>query len=274
MKISRNILVSSMALAGITLGALAPTTAQAAKSGVSTNPDAGTFTVNPAGQTTTANMNKGEAAFATPENSATAESDANVQVISGFLSLDAVPDFSFGRAIEGNTAELLNGQSAIQDDGNQDGLLQITESRTADSKEPGSPNKGFTLSAQLGDFVDKNGTPFAANGSEQFKMNLKPQAVKLASDGSIPGNLHTSQVSLLAGGKSAEILTAKPEDKLMGTYKMIFEGQNAASLYVPKGSKSDNAINEWKSKITWTLNAAAAATTGDNSSASQSANGK
>ncbi|WP_125710450.1 WxL domain-containing protein [Companilactobacillus zhongbaensis] len=252
MKISRNILVSSMALAGITLGALAPVTVQAATTGVGTVD--GKFSALDKGKYV--DLNKGEAAYATDSISANAHSEASVEVVSGFLSLDAVPDFSFGRAVEGKTANLLNGQSAIPNDGNQDGLLQVTESRKVggNPESPAAANAGFTLSAQLGQF--DNGV----KTSKDFKLNLTSQPLRSADDGAPAKSIMTSPVTLNASGAGKNILDVSSEKALFGTYKVLFNSNDSASLFVPEGTSNENGVSKWSGVITWTLNAKAGAT--------------
>lgn len=247
-----------MALAGITLGALAPTTAQAAHTGVIVD-DKGNANATTTEGGEYVDLGKGASAYATVKQSADATSDANVQVVSGFLSLDAVPDFSFGRAIAGKTANLINGQSAIKDDGNQDGLLQITESRKTDGdpKDPAAKNTGFNLSAQLGQF-ENSANPETKNSD--FKLNLMAQPLRSAEDGS-PAGINTNAVTLNADGKTTQnVLSATPKDGLYGTYKVLFNSNDSASLYVPKGTDTQDSVSKWKGVITWTLSTTAAQT--------------
>lgn len=89
------------------------------------------------------------AATSTTENSASGSvsgvSDAIVQVEQGYLTLDAVPDMNFGMAAQTKTANenlpLINNAGLIDDNGNDSGLLKVTDSRTAaasndDNKTP------------------------------------------------------------------------------------------------------------------------------------------
>lgn len=244
-----------MALAGITLGALAPVTVQAAHTGVTFEKD-GSAIPSEAGNNKV-DLSKGASAYATDAQKADAESEASVQVVSGFLSLDAVPDFSFGRAVAGKTANLLNGQSVIDNDGNQEGLLQITESRNASgtATPPAGINNGFNLSAQLGSFSRTDGST-----NDKFKLNLTSQPLRSVNDGSLVASLKSDAATLTSNGKSANILSATKEDNLMGSYKVLFNTNDSASLFVPEDAKTENAVSHWKGVITWTLSTGAAQT--------------
>jgi hypothetical protein len=84
----------------------------------------------------------------------TASSNVSVTVLSGILTLEAVPNFNFGSLMANSTGKLksnttdttgfTNGTTAGID-GNDDGLLEVIDSRNMTSDMP-----GFTLTASMG----------------------------------------------------------------------------------------------------------------------------
>lgn len=253
MKFSKTALVSSMALGGIILGALAPTTVQAATQATSAGSfdSQGNWQQGPKYGTLSDNF----AAYADGKISAKASSDANVTVVSGYLSLEQVPDFSFGRSIAGSTAQLQQGTSGIDDDGNQNGMLKITETRFNDDTAPvngQSKNGGFQLSAKMDPFTSQDSSAAAVSG---FTLNLKNKSL-VATTGSTATTLATNDATLKDDGTTSQtILTAKPTDKLSGTYYAQFLKPDDASLVIPADAKGKNGVGLYKGQITWTLTA-------------------
>lgn len=143
MKLSRNVLVGSLATVGMVLGAVAPAvTAQAA----TTTGKFNNGTLEQVKSTDVGSLADADHKVQDPEalaiaydkgdgatyGSATAESNANVTVVSGILTLDAVPDFGFGNAASGTTVSLKSNEATGDaQDGNDSGLLQVTDSRAA-----------------------------------------------------------------------------------------------------------------------------------------------
>lgn len=203
MKFNKSSLLSSLAAAGMVLGALAPVVAQAA----GTARDDTTFTQdssklmlqndgtaatlaaadNPAYKNQTLADDFAYAANATVTDnysgSTSGVSDAVIKINSGFLTLNKVPDFNFGTAAAGETAKLVNNSGAIADDGNagyvdkngvtHDGVLSITDAReTAAGKYDGT---GYTLTVGLGQFYKLN-----ANGDARDKDAVANGAWKLS----------------------------------------------------------------------------------------------
>ncbi|MCH4008970.1 WxL domain-containing protein [Companilactobacillus sp.] len=256
MKFSKTALVSSMALCGITLGAVAPTTVSAATSaGSIVNGD------YQEGVTYNKNLNNDDWVNATDKQSAYAKSDANVTVVSGFLTLDSVPDFSFGRAIAGKTVDLHQGHSEINDDGNTEGNLQVTESR---SDKTETKNNGFTVSAQLAKFTGAD----TSKSVDGFKLNLNPVDLIDVNSGK-SANIKTQQVTLMGEDTNpSTVLNVKSTDNLLGTYKAQFNQSKDASLFVPQKASLDqdkkNTLGIYKGVITWTLATGAGITGNEN----------
>lgn len=196
MKFNKSGLLSSLAVAGIVLGAVAPVVANAAA-----DPD---LAFNNAGQnhaftdsgdavtlktnTPDAALSNVGASYATSTSAesddktpATGVSDGYVYLISGFLTLDDVPDFNFGTVAVGSTGYLVNNSGAIGDDGNSDGVLQVTDSRSTvpgsgsgTSATPGSQDgRGYSLSVRLGNFYQLNAKGERAGSAfSGFKLTI------------------------------------------------------------------------------------------------------
>ena len=266
MKLSRNVLVGSLATAGIVLGAFAPSlTAQAATTSATVGEDG---TVTPTGDT-----NKDVNSLNDPDNpglaiayddgqgnvkTATAESDANVTVISGILTLDKVPDFGFGTAAAGSTVDLQNNSSAIEDDGNQSGILQVTDSRTDPNTKA---TAGFNVTAQLGQFNHtENGKDTAATGD--FFLALKPVQLTTSTNSKDVIQGQKSEAATLKAGDSTDspILKLAAGDYSNGAVIAQFAAETGkpnadAQLTVPSeaGNGSTASAKSYQAAITWTL---------------------
>lgn len=132
MKLNKKVLASSLTAAVALLGAVAPATGVfAASSTVKNATDVNLGTAAHLGAEGADALAGALAQDGAETGLATATSDAQVGVVADMLTLDAVPDFNFGNAIPGQPARLHSNQGATPDDGNNRGLLQISDSRTA-----------------------------------------------------------------------------------------------------------------------------------------------
>jgi hypothetical protein len=156
MKFTKSSLLSSLAAAGMVLGAVAPVVANAAGFDYTTKPQ-NTLTVTESGdvKVTSASpvpgylssktdkngnpiynygqgyvANSGSANTNSSADFAQGISEALVKITAGYLTLDAVPDFNFGTVSAGAKPSIQNFSGVISDDGNDQGLLQITDSRS------------------------------------------------------------------------------------------------------------------------------------------------
>ena len=233
-------LFSSIATATMVLTTLAPAAVANAATGHATNV---------AGSGVAQEVSNGDLPMATSSKandsagSATAQSDANVKVIDGFLVLNNVPDLGFGVAIAGNTVKLHDGNSMRDDDGNAQGILEVVDSRKTDSAN------GFTVTASLGEFADsKNTTYDAGSDGSNFVLTLNPFGVQQHEQF---GGEGTEQAVLTAGDTTKNSGTVLQTGKnSRGTH--TFEYQKAtdrATLSVPAAAKAD----EYSAAITWTL---------------------
>ena len=196
------------------------------------------------------------AATSTTKNDAngsvSSNSDATVKVEEGFLTLDAVPDMNFGLTAQSKTANknlpLINNQGLISDDGNDSGLLKVTDSRTSTSGEEGSTTTTtmpWQLTATLGDFANVDGTA-VANLSD-WAINLKQTSGENTS-GKMPS---LYQPKLVSGDKTQHRVMQSAQGTGYGSTSVYYNKANTASLdmgaNVPAG--------QYDAPITWTLNA-------------------
>lgn len=196
------------------------------------------------------------AATSTTKNDAngsvSGNSDATVKVEEGFLTLDAVPDMNFGLTAQSKTANknlpLINNQGLISDDGNDSGLLKVTDSRTSTSGADGSTTSTtmpWQLTATLGDFANVDGTA-VANLSD-WAINLKQTSGENTS-GKMPS---LYQPKLVSGDKTQHRVMQSAQGTGYGSTSVYYNKANTASLdmgaNVPAG--------QYDAPITWTLNA-------------------
>ncbi|CAM2744961.1 WxL domain-containing protein [Weissella confusa] len=196
------------------------------------------------------------AATSTTKNDAngsvSGNSDATVKVEEGFLTLDAVPDMNFGLTAQSKTANknlpLINNQGLISDDGNDSGLLKVTDSRTSTSGEEGSTTTTtmpWQLTATLGDFANVDGTA-VANLSD-WAINLKQTSGENTS-GKMPS---LYQPKLVSGDNTQHRVMQSAQGTGYGSTSVYYNKANTASLdmgaNVPAG--------QYDAPITWTLNA-------------------
>ncbi|MFC6323790.1 WxL domain-containing protein [Companilactobacillus baiquanensis] len=197
-------------------------------------------------------------------------STVSVTVLSGILTLDAVPDFSF-RAVDGakvgllsNTTDNTNNTAGAatandgESDGNNSGLLQVTDSRVSITGDQSATSAGFTLGASISSLqpFDSQDKPISG-----FSLTLNPQA--LVDD---QGNDIDSNNSFTIFSKKAVISDTNTSDTNVidlnagqytpGVVSAIFsQFTDGASLYLPKGSTGTSRASEQKynAVITWTL---------------------
>ncbi|MCT6857024.1 MAG: WxL domain-containing protein [Bombilactobacillus mellis] len=233
-------LFSSIATATMVLTTLAPAAVANAATGHATNV---------AGSGVAQEVSNGDLPMATSSTpndssgSATAQSDANVKVIDGFLVLNNVPDLGFGVAIAGNTVKLHDGNSMRDDDGNAQGILEVVDSRKTDSAN------GFTVTASLGQFTDSKNSAFTAGSDgSNFVLTLNPFGVQQYEQF---GGEGTKQAVLTAGDTTKNSGTVLQTGKnSRGTHTFEYrKATDRATLSVPAAAKAD----EYSAAITWTL---------------------
>lgn len=196
-----------------------------------------------------------------------ATSKVSVTVLSGILTLEAVPDFNFGTIMQGSIAKLSNNTADTTDfnndeasgtvnagiDGNTSGLLQVIDSRNSKSTMP-----GFTLSASMGQLL-------SSDNSAKLNAILHLSAIPLldGSKNNVSSNsteLKTQPVAIESNNGSQTVMNMTPGSYNGGLISATFNTADSASLEIPKnqdsvitsgkGTKNMNAV------VTWTLNAA------------------
>lgn len=201
------------------------------------------------------------AATSTTENSASGSvsgvSDAIVQVEQGYLTLDAVPDMNFGMAAQTKTANenlpLINNAGLIDDNGNDSGLLKVTDSRTAaasndDDKTPmaaETTTMPWQLTATLGDFSSTDGATLTS--SKDWAIHLNQTSGK-NTDGHMPA---IYQPKLMSGDNTQHRVMQSAQGTGYGSTTVYYSKAKDAALdmsaNVPEG--------KYSAPITWTLNA-------------------
>jgi len=270
MKLSRNVLVGSLAVSGMVLGAIAPAmTAQAATGSgafddsgklVQKDTDVGSLTKDGHELAIAYDSTTTDAADPAVYKTATATSNANVNVISGVLVLDAVPNFGFGSGASGSTVALNPKEKTSGDgvDGNDDGTLQVTDARATDAN---NTSKGFTLNATLAAFKNADGKT-AVTSSDGFELSLAPQSIVDGKGENVTTgatDIQTGKTSMTSdGGKTtATVMSPVAGSYKVGTLKAAFDTAAAANLFIPK-DVADNtkaSTQSLQSVITWTLDA-------------------
>jgi hypothetical protein len=195
-------------------------------------------------------------------------STVSVTVVSGILTLDAVPDFSF-RAVDGakvglisNTTDNTNntaGAATANDgdsDGNNSGLLQVTDSRVSLNNNL-AQSAGFTLGARISSLQPFDSSDKAISG---FSLTLNPQS--LVDDQGNAIGAFTQQIfskkAVLSdtNNSDTDVIDLAPSEYKPGVVSAIFsQFTDGASLYLPKGSTDASGKSERKynAVITWTL---------------------
>lgn len=198
----------------------------------------------------------------TEPNSTT--STVTVTVLSGYLTLDAVPDFNFGNIALGSTAKLKNntpdttGINNAVDDGNSKGLLQVTDSRNLTSKED---IPGFNLSAKMGSLVGTDNTSLDAILDLSSMPLLDSNNNNVSSSST---SLSTQAASLVSNASSTStVMDLKKGSYNPGVIKAEFNTPDSASMTLPKDSdySYDKTSKNMNAVVTWTLTANPTTTT-------------
>ncbi|KRO16889.1 hypothetical protein IV56_GL000575 [Lacticaseibacillus saniviri JCM 17471 = DSM 24301] len=204
--------------------------------------------------------------------SSSAVSDVWAHVTSGYLTLDAVPDLYFGTVTAGLPAGLYSNDTVRDNDGNQKGVLQVTDSRSLS----GQQGLGYLLTAQLGAFhqyatkeAAETGTDSADNLAKgTWELDLKG-GVKMNDTTGNPSDVALNNVDIIAGtnaagqtagqaGAAGQVIKATAGTGF-GTVQHIYSDQKDATLHVPEEATEGYYV----APLTWTLKASADATVND-----------
>ena len=276
-KLSKSVLAGSLATAGIVLGAIAPAiTAQAATGSGKTNADGSVTYQDPTTKVGALGDKDSSLAIAFDEmdtdgttvktvGQASAQSNANVTVQSGLLTLDSVPDFGFANAAEGTTVALDNNNyddKAADSQGTD--KLTVTESRT------GEP--GFSVDASISTFTPKGATD--QTGAKPYILNLASTRLKDDKGGSVgtQGAVNTGDINISGDSTNTNSTSAASGTVInltKGSYKpgainaSFNKDADDAFLNLDKGKTTGTTTGtkSYNATITWTLTAAPKTTT-------------
>jgi len=218
-------------------------------------------------------------ASATPTDGSTttgkeATSNVSVTVLSGILTLEAVPDFNFGTMMQGSTGKLksntvdtsgYDGNNQDPDlntagiDGNSQGLLEVIDSRNELKNMP-----GFDLTASMGPLKTEDSDTDTAD--IDAILNLNPSPLVDGDNNNVSNSskdLSTEKVAINSKSKNnPSVMNLQPNTYNAGVISTKFNTPDSASLELPgsgngniKSSKRMNAV------ITWTLTAKPTVTT-------------
>lgn len=233
-------LFSSIATATMVLTTLAPAAVANAATGYNPGTKDNTTSL-PAATASGENQNGG---------SATATSDASVNVIDGFLVLKAVPNFGFGVASPNSVATLNDfkkvGQGTPRTDGNESGQLVVLDTRHSSGNSTGAMDgMGFNLSVQVGKFTSLNSSStrtgadkFSVDFNELYEVGTRTKPNPLY----IIGNKNAQEEA----ADPTTIVSAKSQES-GGTHTWNFSNKDV-NLEVPNVSKG-----QWHATMTWTL---------------------
>lgn len=205
-----------------------------------------------------------------------ATSNVSVTVLSGILTLEAVPDFNFGTMTVGSIGKLksnvvntdgftvddgTNTDSATAGrDGNTDGTLSVIDSRNSLPEMP-----GFTLSAAIGKLNPTNTN--STNGDQPIDaiLHLNPMPLVDGQDNNVSSSstpLKTNKISVSSVTKnSAPVMSLTKGSYNGGLIKATFNTPDSASLEIPgTGDNTKTSAKNMNAVVTWTLNAAPATT--------------
>ncbi|EKK20471.1 WxL domain-containing protein [Fructilactobacillus florum] len=178
------------------------------------------------------------------KGSVSADSNAHVDVMTGYLTLESVPDLNFGASAQSatnQTQNLLNNNT-----GNNQNHIKVTDSRATTALN------GWTLDASLGNFKDATTGNVAPAGwtmglNNDHVVNSQNSAVMANRATITSGNTSGANVLYAANGQGAGSTTVdyNPSTSPVGV--------KSASLEVP----GNTAVGSYNAPITWTLTAGA-----------------
>lgn len=252
-----------LVLTSISLSLIPLTTAKAADAIQVQNSTAITYSANDTSADTTGDSTSTTSASKVADSKT---SEVNVTVLSGYLTLEAVPDFNFGTMMQGTTAKLKNNTADVTGfdnathpnsvgiDGNDTGLLEIIDSRNFSSTMP-----GFSLTATMGQLT-------TADGASSLPAILKLGSIPLLNSdneniSSSATDLKTNSTTIKSVNGSDAATTGTVIDLSKGSYnagmvKANFNTPDSASLTIPGTSdNSKKSAKNMNSVITWTLSA-------------------
>lgn len=267
MKLLKNI-IRLFVLTSISLSMTPLTTANAATTPIKVSNE--TDSLNITYNTPVAEATSVDTADTTTDNDTTttdagdpAYSNVSVTVLSGILTLQAVPDFNFGSMMIGSTTNLKSNtvdydkdstgsatNSTFASDGNTSGLLTVIDLRNDLKEMP-----GFSLTASMGklqssDALSSLNAILTLNSIPLLndqKENVSNSETPLTTDKAVLDSTKSDQVpvmNLQAGTYTGGMISA------------AFNTSDSASMEIPKGQNSVTSgtqVKNMNSIVTWTL---------------------
>lgn len=231
----------------------------------------------------TAFQGKGAATGASDEkNGATAYSDANVHVVQGLLTLEAVPSFGFGNIVPGGQKSAVNNEPSIAGDSVGGSALSVSDSRMTAAvdavKNPDGSEKtpaqdavkgyGYTVDLSLGHFFktgsNRNGDYY---GSGHWTLILPSVKGSSTVDGK-EQVIDSTAINLTDGDPAQKVVDAV-QGEGYGSTNYQFGGANLSKVKLVAPSQSDlkngstqipndgNPDTPLSAVLTWTLKAKA-----------------
>ncbi|GEO79229.1 WxL domain-containing protein [Companilactobacillus mindensis] len=273
MKLLKNI-VRLLALVSLSLSVTPLTTAKAVtNTPIQVTKDTASSSSSSLGITTKP-IAETESLSATAEDTTTTNSDdpntsnVSVTVLSGILTLEAVPDFNFGSMMQGTIAPLKTNtvdtsefntegtNATASKEGNDAGLLEVIDSRNDMKTMP-----GFTLSASISKL-----NPTVANSTDDsLRAILRLSSMPLLNSENVnvsnsSKDLTTEKTTIDSGKTGNEntmaVMALDAGSYNGGVIKANFNTPDSASLELPDGKVSTEAsAKKMNSIVTWTLSA-------------------
>lgn len=226
----------------------------------------------------TAFEGKGEPTGAEGEkNGATAQSDANVHVVQGLLTLEAVPSFGFGNIVPGGQKSAVNNEPSIAGDSVGGSALSVSDSRmtaavASGTDNPASPEVkgyGYKVNVSLGSFF-KTGSSRTSGFYGAGKWKLILPSVKGSNTINGAENIIDSHaVTLTDGVTDGQDIVTTVKGEGYGSTDYQFGGANLSKVKLVAPSQDDLKNGDDKipsttakdtplsAVLTWTLSAAA-----------------
>lgn len=174
------------------------------------------------------------------KNGATATSDANVHVVQGLLTLEAVPSFGFGNIVPGGQKSAVNNEPSIAGDSVGGSALSVSDSRMtpASGADKAVKGYGYKVNVQLGHFF-KTGSSRNGNYYGENKWKLILPSVKGSSTVDGKENvIDSTAIDLVDGGNGKDIVTAV-QGEGYGATDYQFGGSNLSKVKLVAPEQAD-----------------------------------
>lgn len=251
MRSYKSLIAKSLLIASIIFGALGATASpvQAA-------------TVNNALPVDTSAVTEDDGTTQTADANKVATSNVTVDILSGILTLNAVPDFAFGSTMIGSSSKLVSNDvdttdtdAPLGEDGSSEGVVKMIDSRTQTTKDGMATGPGFSLTASIGNLVhgtSELGAILTLSSMPLVDQNDQNVSINSAKD------FKTTKGVLQSGGPAQQLINLQGGTYRAGVIRAHFSTPDSASLEVPNQTNTapSNSVTKYNAVVTWTLNAA------------------